>query len=84
MQKDQILEKVSGMTKTHHPRIVTEPDEDYPTLKLGDYVVDYGETCDDLCLVKEGGRYQISCSDWVMDCPDPASVLRDCLASQIS
>lgn len=61
-------------------QVYTQACELYPTLRQGDYVLDFSH---DLALIQEGGRYQIVWKDSVLDTDSPVEQLSHLLQQEV-
>ncbi len=68
------MEEILEAAKRWNPdKILTEPDEEYVTLKEGEAVVDFN---DELMMGYDGkGTWQISYEDWIGDYQNPMPVI---------
>lgn len=68
------LENILEAAKRWNPvKTLTQPDEDYVTLKEGEVVVDFN---DELMMSYDGkGTWQISYGDWIGDYENPIPVI---------
>ena len=68
------LENILEAAKRWNPeKILTQPDEEYVTLKEGEVVVDFN---DELMMSYDGkGTWQISYGDWIGDYENPMPVI---------
>lgn len=66
-----MLETILKLTAEWQPVLYQSSCDEYPTLHEPDWVLDYGEKANDLCLVCEGGQYQVSWGGYVGNFSDP-------------
>ncbi|MFA1014728.1 MULTISPECIES: hypothetical protein [Erysipelotrichaceae] len=70
MELNTILE---GVKRWNPEKILTEPDEVYPTLREGEVVVDFNDEL--MMSYSKDGFWQISYGDWVGDYENPLPVI---------